>query len=46
MDGYRVKHNLGYQQFADITNKLLFYNLNFNKNFVKYCCKKLKRKFC
>ena len=39
MDGYRVKHNFSYQQFA-IIKKLSFHNLNFNKNFVKYCCKK------
>ena len=42
MGGYRLKHNLGYQQFADIINRLSFHNLNFDKNFVKYCCKKLK----
>ena len=36
------QHNLGYQQFADIVNKLSFHNLNFDKIFVKYCCKKLK----
>ena len=42
MDGYRLKHNLGYQQFADIINRLPFHNLNFDKNFVKICCKKLK----
>ena len=38
-----VKHNLDYQQFADIINKLPFHNLNFDKNFAKYCCKNLKR---
>ena len=42
MGGYRLKHNLGYLQFADIINRLSFHNLNFDKNFVKYCCKKLK----
>ena len=38
MDGYRVKYNLGYQLFAGIINKLSFHYLNFDKNFVKYCC--------
>ena len=42
MDAYRVKHNLGYQQFADFVSKLSFRDLKFDKNFVKYCCKKLK----
>ena len=42
MGGYRLKNNVGYQQFADIINRLSFHNLNFDKNFVKYCCKKLK----
>ena len=42
MGGYRLKHNLGYQQFADSINRLSFHNMNFDKNFVKYCCKKLK----
>ena len=42
MGGYRLKNNLGYQQFADIINRLSLHNLNFDKNFVKYCCKKLK----
>ena len=41
MDFYRVKHNLGYHQFADIINKLSFHNLNFYKNYAKYCCKDL-----
>ena len=36
MDGYRVKHNLSYQQFSDIIKKLLFHNLNFDKNIVKF----------
>ena len=42
MGGYRLKHSLGYQQFADIINRLSFHILNFDKNFVKYCCKKFK----
>ena len=40
MDGCRVKHNLSYQPFADIINKLSLHNLNFDRNFVKYYCKK------
>ena len=40
-----VKYDLDYQQFADIITKLPFHNLNFDKNFAKYCCKKLKKKF-
>ena len=43
MGGYRPKHNLGYQQFVDIINRLSFHNLNFDENFVKYCYKKLKK---
>ena len=39
MEGYRVKHNLSYQQFPDIINKLPFHNLSFGKNLVKYCRK-------
>ena len=42
-DFYRVKHNLGYHQFADIIKKLSFDNLNFNKNYVKYGCEKLRK---
>ena len=42
MDGYRFKNNSGYQQFADVINKSPFHDLNFDKNFVKYCCKKFK----
>ena len=34
------QHNLGYQQFPDIINKLSFHNLNFDKHFSKYCRKK------
>ena len=45
MDGYSVKYNLSYQQFADIINILSFQSLNFDKNFVKYYCKKLKENY-
>ena len=40
----QIQHNLGYQQFADIIDRLLFHKLNFkfDKIFVKNCCKKLK----
>ena len=41
MEGYRINHNLNYRQFSDVIDELLFRNLNFNKNFVKYYCKKL-----
>ena len=45
MDAYRVKHKLSYQQFASIINKLSFHNLNFDKNFVKYYCERLKKNY-
>ena len=45
MEGNRVKHNLSSQQFADIINKLSFHNLNFDKIFLKYYCKKLKESY-
>ena len=41
MKGYIINHNLSYKQFADIINKLPCHNLNFDKNFVKYYCKKI-----
>ena len=33
-----------YHQFADIIDKFPFYNLKFDKNFLKYC-KKLKENY-
>ena len=36
MEGYGVKHNLSYQQFADIIKIKSFHNLNFDKKIVKY----------
>ena len=42
MEGYRVKKNLIYQQFADIINILPFHKLNFDENFGKHYCKELK----
>ena len=44
MDFYRVKHNLGYRQFADIINKLSFDNLNFDKNYAKYGLLKIEKR--
>ena len=45
MEGYTVKHDLSYQQFTNIINKLSFHNSKFDKNFMKYYCKKLKENY-
>ena len=42
MYSYRVKHNLSYQQFADIINKSSYHNLGFHRSFV---VKKLKENY-
>ena len=45
MEGHTVKHDLSYQQFTNIINKLSFHNSKFHKNFMKHYCKKLKENY-
>ena len=45
MEGFTIKHDLSYQQFTNIINKLSFHNSKFDKNFMKYYYKKLKESY-
>ena len=42
LEDYRVKQSLTYQHFAEIINKLSFHKFSFDKNSIRYYCKKIK----
>ena len=44
MEGYTVKHDLSYQQFTNIINKLSFHNSKFDKKLKENYARLLKLK--